>query len=158
MAMNNLYKGFIITRGQTITLAALVFAMLVIIPLTLIAVRTPTKTRPRAYSPGNELINHPPRLKTSIFDNTITCAVAQPCVAQFTATDPDATESLTMSLDFLPEGVSLNPCTPVDSHLGTQAECTLTGNPTRSGKFKILATVSDVQGSSDSQIFTLNIK
>lgn len=158
MAKKVFNNDFNLTRGQIITLVTIALLMLIIIPVTLIAARTPTRTQPRAYTPGNEPINKPPILKKSLFDNTITCAVNQPCVAQFTATDPDSDESLTMSLDFLPEGVSLSPCTPVDSLLGTQAECTLTGKPTNAGKYKILATVSDTQGAADTQVYTLYIK
>jgi hypothetical protein len=144
-------------RGKTtLILATLIVA--VSLPLSVYAALNTVSLNPKAAGSGSTgtSVNQPPTLSSPI-GNTINCKIHQDCTAAFKGTSPNENDNMNLEINFLPAGLHQNTCQSNSLPSQTSLNCSFSGQPERTGEFKLLVSLTDQGGLSDQQIISLNV-
>lgn len=111
---------------------------------------TPTQTPVPSPNPNNSA----PVIRTTFLSNG---SVGSSYSYTLTGYDANGTDTLSMTAQNTPPGLSLGTCTSTKSGSQVRLYCPLSGVPTQSGSYQVTVTISDQLGASDSKTFGIVI-
>ncbi len=120
-------------------------------------VPSPTASAQPVVSPSPVVSNLPPTItSTSLSSGRVGRDYSATVVAQ----DPNLDDTLDIAISSLPGGLNMGTCTAAVSKRVNKMEikCSITGTPSQSGQFKVMVTVADKQGATDTRQLDLSIR
>jgi hypothetical protein len=117
---------------------------------------TPSSVPLPSASPAT-VTNLPPTITSTGFSSG---RVGRSYSATVVAQDPDLSDTLDVVISSLPSGLSQGSCSASVSKRINKLEikCSITGTPSQSGQFKVMVTVADKQGATDTKELDLSIR